>query len=88
MANQHHSIFRKTYLTVSPLEAAYYKKVWLEQTGLSERTFRNRLLKPELYDVLLFSHVCKKDLGYTLKPYLHELRNIPPYNENLQLTLS
>lgn len=88
MANQNSSIFQKTYLTVSRAEAEYFKKVWLEHTGLSERTFRNRLANPELLDVILFSHVCKRDIGVTLKPFLLELRNIPPYNENLQLTIA
>ena len=87
MKSQNESIFKKTYLTVSPIEAEYFKKVWLELTGLSERTFRNRLVNPELFDVILFSHVCRKDIGDTLKPFLYELRNIPQFNKNLQLTI-
>lgn len=87
MAKQNSSIFRKTYHTVSRAEAEYFKKVWLEHTGLSERTFRNRLINPELGDVLLFIHVCSLEIGETMKPFSEKLKNIPAYKRNLQLTI-
>lgn len=87
MKNQNQSIFQKTYLTVSPAAGSYFKKVWLEQTGLSKRTLRYRLIDPELDDVLLFCHVCKLDLGKTLAPFKNKFKNIPAFDENLQLTI-
>ncbi|MFD2521392.1 hypothetical protein [Emticicia soli] len=81
------SIFQKTYLTVSPAAASYFRKVWIEQTKLSERTFRNRVKEPELFDVLLFCHVCELDLGEILKPFSTQFKNIPAFNKNVQLTI-
>ena len=87
MKNQNLSIFQKTYLTVSPAAGSYFKKVWLEQTGLSERTLRDRLKEPLFDDVLLFCHVCKLEVGKPLKPFMSKFKNIPAYDENLQLTI-
>lgn len=87
MKNQNQSIFQKTYLTVSRLQADYFKKVWLAETGLAERTFRHRLVNPELDDILLFCRVCKLDIGKTLEPFADKFKNIPAFNENLQLTI-
>lgn len=87
MENKNLSIFQKTYLTVSPATARYFRKVWLEQTKLSERTFRHRLVHPELFDVLLFCHVCELNLSETLKPFCEQFKNIPAFNKNLQLTI-
>lgn len=87
MKNQNQSIFQKTYLTVSPAAAKYYRQVWLDETKLSERTFRHRLINPELFDLLLFCHVCELDLAQTFKPFLTQFKNIPAFNKNLQLTI-
>ena len=87
MKNQNQSTFQKTYLTVSPAQANYFKKVWLKETKLSTRSFRHRLNNPELYDVLLFCHVCKQDVAVTLKPFSEQFKNIPAYGEKLQLTI-
>jgi hypothetical protein len=88
MKNQNQSIFQKTYLTVSPAAAKYFKKIWMETTGLSERTFRHRLAHPEMDDILLFCHVCRTDLAETLQPFCDKFKNIPPYKTNLQLSIA
>lgn len=87
MKNQNLSIFQKIYLTVPPVCATYFKKVWLKETGLAERTFRHRLIDPEFDDVLLFCQCCKLDLGTTLAPFKKKFENIPPYGEKLQLRI-
>lgn len=87
MKNQNLSIFQKTYLTVSPACGEYFKRVWLKETGLSERTLRYRLITPQFDDVLLFCHVCKLPVGKPLMPFMVKFKNIPPYDENLQLTI-
>jgi len=87
METQIKSIFKKTYRTVSPAAASYYKTVWLVTMKRSDRTFRHRMIKPKFEDVLLLCHVCDLDLGETLKPFLAQFKNIPAFNKNLQLTI-
>lgn len=81
------SILIKIDATVSPLCSAYFKQVWLQQTKLSERQFRNRLKNPTIDDILLFCHVCKVDEKEILQPLKSKYKNVPPFSTNLQLTI-
>lgn len=81
------NISQKTYLTVSPACFDYFKEVWLSTNKRSERTFRNRMKKPTMPDIVLFCHVCKVNIQDFVMPIQKKYKNIPVFNENLQLTI-
>ncbi|MER0442282.1 hypothetical protein [Emticicia sp. W12TSBA100-4] len=81
------SELQNIYRTVNPMSAKYFRTVWQERTKLSKEQFYKRLKKPETDDILLFCHVCKVDKDLILKPMQDKFKNIPPFGNNLQMTI-
>lgn len=79
--------FKEIYYSVSVNECKYFKKKWLEQTGLSDRQFKNRLENPTIDDIALLCQTCKIPPAVALAPILEKYKNVPPFNTNLKTSI-